>query len=50
MLWINEATGTEKILERVVTTATTPLPGGRRLADDPAFRTTVARPTCSPRP
>ena len=43
MLWINEATGTEKILERVVTTATTPLPGGRRLADDPAFRTTVAR-------
>ena len=43
MLWINEATGTEKIIERVVTTATTPLPGGRRLADDPAFRTTVAR-------
>ena len=43
MLWINEATGTEKILERVVTTATTPLPGGRRLADDAAFRTTVAR-------
>jgi len=43
MLWINEATGTEKILERVVTTATTPLPGGRLLADDPAFRTTVAR-------
>jgi alkylation response protein AidB-like acyl-CoA dehydrogenase len=43
MLWINEATGTEKILERVVTTATTPLPGGRRLADDPTVRSMVAR-------
>ena len=43
MLWINEATGTEKIIERVVGTATTPLPGGRRLADDPALRTVVAR-------
>ena len=43
MLWINEATGTEKILERVVTTATTALPGGRRLADDPGVRTVVAR-------
>jgi alkylation response protein AidB-like acyl-CoA dehydrogenase len=43
MLWINEATGTEKILERVVKTATTPLPGGRLLADDPVFRSTVAR-------
>ncbi|HTZ09250.1 MAG TPA: acyl-CoA dehydrogenase family protein [Acidimicrobiales bacterium] len=43
MLWINEATGTEKILEKVLDTATTELPGGRRLADDPGFRATVAR-------
>ena len=43
MLWINESTGTEKILERVIASATTELPGGRRLADDPAFRATVAR-------
>jgi alkylation response protein AidB-like acyl-CoA dehydrogenase len=43
MLWINEATGTEKILERVITRATTPLDGGRRLADDPGVRALVAR-------
>jgi alkylation response protein AidB-like acyl-CoA dehydrogenase len=43
MLWINEAVGTERILERVVTTATTALPGGRRMADDPGVRVFVAR-------
>ncbi len=43
MLWIAEATGLERILERVLITATTPLPGGRRLADDVLFRDTVAR-------
>ncbi|MGA2520117.1 MAG: acyl-CoA dehydrogenase family protein [Acidimicrobiales bacterium] len=43
MLWINEATGTERIIERVIATATTALPGGRRLADDPLLRATVAR-------
>ncbi|HUC35907.1 MAG TPA: acyl-CoA dehydrogenase family protein [Acidimicrobiales bacterium] len=43
MLWIDQAVGLEKILGRVVGTATTPLPGGRRLADDEMFRDTVAR-------
>ena len=43
MLWIAESTGLERIIERVVSTATTPLPGGRRLADDPLLRDTVAR-------
>jgi alkylation response protein AidB-like acyl-CoA dehydrogenase len=43
MLWINEATGVERMLRRVLETAQTPLAGGRRLADDPLFRDTVAR-------
>jgi alkylation response protein AidB-like acyl-CoA dehydrogenase len=43
MLWISEATGLERIIEHVVKTSTTPLPGGRRLADDPMLRDTVAR-------
>ncbi|MGH9028321.1 MAG: acyl-CoA dehydrogenase family protein [Acidimicrobiales bacterium] len=43
MLWIEQAVGLERILERVVDTATNPLPGGRRLADDRSFRQTVAR-------
>ncbi|HUI03290.1 MAG TPA: acyl-CoA dehydrogenase family protein [Acidimicrobiales bacterium] len=43
MLWINEASGTERILDRVIATAVTPLPDGRRLADDPLVRATVAR-------
>ena len=43
MLWINEATGTERILQRVIATTTSALPGGRRPADDPALRTVVAR-------
>ncbi|MHB8330217.1 MAG: acyl-CoA dehydrogenase family protein, partial [Acidimicrobiales bacterium] len=43
MLWINEATGIERMIEQVADTARDPLPGGRRLADDPAFRDTVAR-------
>jgi alkylation response protein AidB-like acyl-CoA dehydrogenase len=43
MLWISDATGTEKILERVIATVTTPLPGGRRVADDPTVRAIVAR-------
>jgi len=46
MLWIDQATGIEKIIERVLLTATTELPGGRRLADDPGFRTVVARAYC----
>ncbi|HUY63702.1 MAG TPA: acyl-CoA dehydrogenase family protein [Acidimicrobiales bacterium] len=43
MLWINEATGIERMIERVVETAQRPLPGGRLLADEPGFRDTVAR-------
>jgi len=43
MLWIEQAAGLERILGRVVQTATSPLPGGRRLADDPSFRSTVGR-------
>jgi alkylation response protein AidB-like acyl-CoA dehydrogenase len=43
MLWISEATNLERMIERAVTTATTPLPGGKRLADDPMFRDTLAR-------
>jgi alkylation response protein AidB-like acyl-CoA dehydrogenase len=43
MLWISEAVGLEKLLECVVASANTPLPGGRRLADDPHLRDTVAR-------
>jgi alkylation response protein AidB-like acyl-CoA dehydrogenase len=43
MLWIAESTGLERIIERVIATARAPLPGGGRLADDPALRDTVAR-------
>jgi alkylation response protein AidB-like acyl-CoA dehydrogenase len=43
MLWINEASGTEKILERVITTATLDMPGGGRMSDDPLVRNTIAR-------
>ncbi len=43
MLWISESTGLERIIERVLATAVTPLPGGRRLADDAILRDTVAR-------
>jgi alkylation response protein AidB-like acyl-CoA dehydrogenase len=43
MLWINEATGIERLLEQVVETATSPLPDGRRLSDDPVIRDTIAR-------
>jgi alkylation response protein AidB-like acyl-CoA dehydrogenase len=43
MLWISESTNLERMLQRVMDTATTPLPGGRRLDDDPMFRDTVAR-------
>jgi alkylation response protein AidB-like acyl-CoA dehydrogenase len=43
MLWIAEATGIERTIQRVLATATTPLGDGRRLADDPALRDTVAR-------
>ncbi len=43
MLWINEATSLERFIQQVVATATTPLDDGRRVADDPVFRDTVAR-------
>jgi alkylation response protein AidB-like acyl-CoA dehydrogenase len=43
MLWINEATSIERFVEQVVETATKPLPGGRRLADDAVIRDTIAR-------
>jgi len=43
MLWISEATILERMLEKAVATAVTPLPGGRRLADDPMFRDAIAR-------
>src|SRR6202043_189146 len=42
-LWISDATGTEKILERVFATVTKTLPGGGRPADDPVLRDTLAR-------
>ena len=43
MLWISDSSNIERMLQRVVTSAREPLPGGRRLADDPLFRDTVAR-------
>ncbi len=43
MLWINDSSNIERMLQRVLSTARTPLPSGRRLADDPVFRDTVAR-------
>jgi len=43
MLWISDVVGIEQMLRRVVDTCTTPLPGGRRLADDSTVRDTVAR-------
>lgn len=43
MLWIDQAVGLERILERVVETATKPLPGGALLAEEPKFRDTVGR-------
>ncbi|HXQ60521.1 MAG TPA: acyl-CoA dehydrogenase family protein [Acidimicrobiales bacterium] len=43
MLWISESTNLERMLQRVISTASTPLPGGRRLDEDPMFRDTVAR-------
>jgi alkylation response protein AidB-like acyl-CoA dehydrogenase len=43
MLWIDQAVGLERTLRQVVETATKPLPGGRKLADDPAFCDTVAQ-------
>jgi alkylation response protein AidB-like acyl-CoA dehydrogenase len=43
MLWINEATSIERFVEQVVETATKPLPGGGRLADDAVVRDTIAR-------
>jgi alkylation response protein AidB-like acyl-CoA dehydrogenase len=43
MLWISESTNLERMLQRVIATATTPLPGGRRLDEDVMFRDTVAR-------
>jgi alkylation response protein AidB-like acyl-CoA dehydrogenase len=43
MLWIDQAVGLERTLKQVVETATKPMPGGRRLADDPAFCDTVAQ-------
>jgi alkylation response protein AidB-like acyl-CoA dehydrogenase len=44
MLWINEATGLERLIEQVVDTANMELDGGgRHLADDPVIRDTIAR-------
>jgi alkylation response protein AidB-like acyl-CoA dehydrogenase len=43
MLWISESTGLDRVVDHVVATAASPLPGGRRLADDPVLRDTVAR-------
>jgi len=43
MLWIDQSVGLERILGRVVQSATTPLPGGRKLAEDPGFRQIAAR-------
>jgi alkylation response protein AidB-like acyl-CoA dehydrogenase len=43
MLWINEAIGLEKLMTQVIATSTTPLEGGRRLADDAVLRDTIAR-------
>jgi len=43
MLWINEATGLERLIEQVVDTANLELDGGRRLADDVIVRDAIAR-------
>ena len=43
MLWISEVTGIERTIQRVLSTVTTPLSDGRRLADDSALRDTIAR-------
>ncbi|MHB8466185.1 MAG: acyl-CoA dehydrogenase family protein [Acidimicrobiales bacterium] len=43
MLWINSATALERDIDHVLQMASSPLPDGRTLADDPLFRSTVAR-------
>ncbi|HXX91113.1 MAG TPA: acyl-CoA dehydrogenase family protein [Acidimicrobiales bacterium] len=43
MLWIGDANLLERMLDMAVSTATTPLPDGRRLADDPMVRDALAR-------
>jgi len=43
MLWIGQASRLEHDVERLRTIATTPLAGGRRLADDALFRSNLAR-------
>jgi alkylation response protein AidB-like acyl-CoA dehydrogenase len=43
MLWINAATALERDIERLVDVSTAPLRDGRRMADDPTFRSKLAR-------
>ena len=43
MLWINEATGLDRVLTAAVATATETLPNGERLADRAEVRDTIAR-------
>ena len=43
MLWINSATALERDIEDVLDMSVHPLPGGRKLADDPLFRSAMAK-------
>ena len=49
MLWINEATGIERFVERVVDTATTRSPVAAASPTTPSSATPSPAPTCSPR-
>jgi alkylation response protein AidB-like acyl-CoA dehydrogenase len=43
MLWISSTTALERDVERLIELSATPLPDGRRLADDALFRSNLAR-------
>jgi alkylation response protein AidB-like acyl-CoA dehydrogenase len=43
MLWISSTTILERDVERLIEISTTPLADGHRLADDPQFRSNIAR-------
>jgi alkylation response protein AidB-like acyl-CoA dehydrogenase len=43
MLWINEATSLEKMMEQIVATANLEFPDGHKIADDPVVRDTIAK-------
>ena len=43
MLWISSATALERDVEHLIELSTSPLRDGRRLADDPTFRSNIAQ-------